>query len=691
MVRRVKRSDRRTDQSDSEAGNISEASFVPGKETDDDEEEEAVSRGGVKTEIDPEYLQSLPAGWSYKNLQVGLGNIIKRFISPGGKEFTSRIEAVRSLSEKPGGEAEAAQLRSGLKADGWIVHPLLPPGWLAKSVCSTGSVLKFLTAHNKLLVGKKKVLKYLEESEKYDNFTRENVEKFTSLFLNTRRVTSQGDEWLKDESLPEGWKYKNQGGKGADLARILSPSGELFPSRQRALVHMIQNGFSEPEVRKMRSSLMFDGWLESSLLPRDWSYRKCKTGRNEYNFLSPGGEIFKTQRSLVDHYTAHYTEEDVANIDLLFEEIKSKWVSTKHAWNLADPSVPPGWKIRYFVMTKGGKDHLRFSLMTPCGLVFQTRLKAVQHLVQNKAEVEVGPLLDCLIHEGWRTSSRLPQGWRVKAGHFFTSEGFVLSLKSAVSHMESRPDKYSQEDLDNILLLAKSSRAEVERRKLVWRSHPSVPAGWQYRARLHHNNTREYFLTPAGQEISGRVAAIQWLVQQGGEVGDTEVKTLISGLSSVGWRDASDLLPPGWWSREKEARPDSFKFLSPDCREFSSLTLVYHHLRANGCPGQILNNIKKKLNIKNLLSNRKQKGKKERQSYAWKEEPELLPPGWKFGEKELRYGGRKVFYLSDSGIHLKSAALAYQLMKAENVELKYLSFIEDKLEAEGWTGERYYI
>ena len=89
-----------------------------------------------------------------------------------------------------------------------------------------------------------------------------------------------------------------------------------------------------------------------------------------------------------------------------------------------------------------------------------------------------------------------------------------------------------------------------------------------------------------------------------------------------------------------------------------------------------------------MLSNRKTKGKKERQSYTWKVEPDLLPPGWKFAEKELRHGGaKKVFYLSDSGIHLKSAALVYQLMKAENVELKYFSFIEDKLREEGWTGE----
>ena len=683
----------KTDQSESDKENINHASFDEDAEKVSDEEEEEEEKKGlqVKTEIDPEYLRSLPAGWSYRNVQVGLGNIIKRFISPAGKEFTSRIEAVRSLSETAGAEVEAAQLRSGLSVDGWMSHPLLPSGWLAKPVCSTGTVFKFLTGQNQLLVGKKKVLKHLEGNEDYDNLTSENVEKFLSLYLNMRRVTSHGDEWLKDESLPQGWRYKKQGGTGADLARILSPSGEIFPSRQKALLHMIQNKFSEPEVRKMRSSLMFDGWLESELLPQDWSYRKCKTGRNEYNFLSPQGEIFRSQRSLVDYYRSHYTEQDVRNIDVLFEEIKSKWVNTKHAWKVDDPSVPPGWKIRYFVMTKAGKEHRRFSLMTPGGLVFQSRVKAVQHFVQNKSgegqEGQVGPLLDCLSHEGWETNSSLPENWRVKGSLFFTSEGLVLSLKSAVSHMESLTDKYSRDDLDNILRLAKNSRAEAERRKIVWQRDPGVPEGWQFRSRHHNNNTREYFLTPAGLELVGRTSAIQWLLQQGKSPAHPEVQTLIAGLPSAGWEAASDLLPSGWWRKEKTAKPGSFKFLSPDCKEFSSLSFVYHHLRANGCPGRILNNIKKKLNIRNLLSNRKV-DKKERISYRWREEPGLLPPGWKLAEKELRYGSRKVFYLSDSGILLKSAALAYQLMKAENVELKYLSFIEDKLAEEGWTGRK---
>ena len=58
----------------------------------------------------------------------------------------------------------------------------------------------------------------------------------------------------------------------------------------------------------------------------DWRYRKSKSGRNEHDFLSPEGEIFKSRKNLVDHFQASnkYTEEDVKNIDLLFEEMNGE-------------------------------------------------------------------------------------------------------------------------------------------------------------------------------------------------------------------------------------------------------------------------------------------------------------------------------------------------------------------------------
>ena len=40
----------------------------------------------------------------------------------------------------------------------------------------------------------------------------------------------------------------------------------------------------------MRASLSNEGWKESPLLPPLWRFRKCKTGRNEYSFLTAAEE-----------------------------------------------------------------------------------------------------------------------------------------------------------------------------------------------------------------------------------------------------------------------------------------------------------------------------------------------------------------------------------------------------------------
>ena len=652
-----------------------------------------------KFEIDPEYLSSLPPGWSYKNIEAGHGSLIKHFICPGGREYQSRIEAVRSLSQQADRQEEAALLRAGLRADGWISHPLLPLGWFAKPVLKSGAStsLKFLSDKNEVFPSKRRAMRYLEDSQ--DNFAAENIEKFQGIYLNMRRTCNQED-WAQDDCLPEGWRHRTRTG---DVARILSPSGEMFSSRYKALQYMVCNGFSVADVSKMRSSLVFDGWLEASdLLPPHWRYRKSKSGRNEHDFLSPHGEIFKSKKSLVDYFlkSPDYTEEDINKMAPLFEEMKSKWVTARHQWEVGDPSVPPGWKVRHLSVCKGGKTLSRLSLLSPAGLMFKSRLKAVQHLLHTKSEsaedgedgedIEDRALLDCLAHEGWHSSALLPHRWRVKTSRekaplFFSPDGSVLSLKAAVSHMESCGEKYSREDLDNILRLSRDCREQLQREKIVWGSHPSVPAGWQYRSLQHNNSTREYFLTPHGVQMVGRVNTIQTLLERGRALAEPEVQTLLSGLPCAGWQDAASLLPPGWWTKEKEARPGSLKYLSPDCREFPSLTSVFHHLKANDCPSYILNNIKKKLNVINILSNRKV-DKKERRTYKW-QEADFLPTGWKFAEKELRYCGNKVWYLSDSGILLKSAALAFQLMKAENVEWKYLAAMEDTLREEGWQGE----
>ena len=125
----------------------------------------------------------------------------------------------------------------------------------------------------------------------------------------------------------------------------MSPNGEVFSSRVKALIFMMKYNYNTDDINMMRNSLEVEGWMSSGWLPDNWRYRKCKTDRNEYQFLSPEGEIVNSRRHLVELMSSKpelYSEQDVANIDQLVEEIKARWVTSKHEWIRDDPSVPPG-------------------------------------------------------------------------------------------------------------------------------------------------------------------------------------------------------------------------------------------------------------------------------------------------------------------------------------------------------------
>ena len=331
----------------------------------------------------------------------------------------------------------------GLIADGWITNPLLPGGWFAKPVCKTGNgnnSLRFLTDKNEWFIGIRKAIKLINNSEEYTGLNLDNLHTFFGEYSSFNRGTDEN--WMDgDEYLPEGWRYKICHDTNGDYARVLSPNGESFSSKSKALAYMVKNGHDEASIKKMISALVYDGWVESSFLPRDWRYRKCKSGRNEYNFLSPEGEMFPSRKTLVAYMRSNdkYSEEDISNIDALKGEIRAKWINAKHDWIDDDETVPPGWKIRYFEGVKANKKpRKRCYILSPSGAIFQSRAKALQFMIQNShPEDQISCMRSQLERESWGCHPMLPENWRIKRKYklFFTSEGLILSLKNALSHM----------------------------------------------------------------------------------------------------------------------------------------------------------------------------------------------------------------------------------------------------------------
>jgi len=658
-----------------------------------------------ETDIDDEeYAKSLPPGWIAKNVKVGFGSIIKHFIDITGRRFVSRIDAIRTLSKLGDHQEDVDTLRSGLVADGWIFHPLLPEGWFAKPVSKSASgnnSLRFLTDKNEWFIGIKKAVRLLNSSEEYTSLHLENLHSFFGEYANFKRETDES--WLDgEEYLPDGWRYKIVHGPNGDYARVLSPNGESFPSKSKALAYMVKNNYDEVAIKKMISALAYDGWVESSFLPAEWRYRKCKTGRNEYNFLSPEGEMFPSRKAVVAFMQSSdkYSEDDINNLDALREEIRAKWAHNKHDWIENDETIPQGWKIRYFDGVKANKKpRKRCYILSPSGATFQSRLKALQFMIQNcHPEDQVAFMRSQLEKEGWASHPILPENWRIKRklnekGHlFFSSEGLILNLKSALSHMEQSSDKYTAEDSDGLVFVAKGFTEQLAKQNYEWLENETVPEGWKVRKVSFGLFGREYFLTPGGAQIRGRVKTIQFLLKQGYSLTDPDVKILRNGLGAAGWVEDRGIIPPGWMKKEvmKKSSPASkqtnkYKFISPDCKEFHSLAPVYHYMRANNFPSQDVNRVKEHLDVKSMLSNKRmpRKGNVDRSTYKW-HQAKYLPPGWKVAVKKLRYGQNKQFFLSPNGLLIQKAVLAFQVMVDEGVDNYYLGQMYQQLSKEGW-------
>ena len=167
--------------------------------------------GGVDV-LSEDYFKSLPPGWWVKEVQVGMGSVVKKFVDSRGKEFMGRIAAVRKLV-RSGRTEEAQILRAGLSSDGWIQPPLLPAGWWVKpdQVTNNQTRFRFLTETNKWFVGVRKAVAELSSGR----YTLEEVENLHSMleeFASKSRMVST--VWKPGgEDLPEGWRFKRCAGK----------------------------------------------------------------------------------------------------------------------------------------------------------------------------------------------------------------------------------------------------------------------------------------------------------------------------------------------------------------------------------------------------------------------------------------------------------------------------------------------
>ena len=134
-----------------------------------------------------------------------------KLLSPGGKIMSSRTSALRHMLANNYSKRAVDTMRAGLVRDGYRPSPLLPEGWMVRSL--TDGKVAFLTPDYEGLKSVKQVIEYMRER----NLAEEVVEAVTENFIKKRGGGTKGagtrKKKAKQEQEPKKKKNNKKGSK----------------------------------------------------------------------------------------------------------------------------------------------------------------------------------------------------------------------------------------------------------------------------------------------------------------------------------------------------------------------------------------------------------------------------------------------------------------------------------------------
>ena len=121
----------------------------------------------------------------------------------------------------------------------------------------------------------------------------------------------------------------------------------------------------------------------------------------------------------------------------------SSWLESKEDWVSGDPSLPAGWRLRHVEGIRLGRTRTKCYILSPEGVTFQTRVKALRHLLAQEPVVkeEVERMREVLETEGWTQHPLLPNSeWRVrqhekKPLQLLSPAAQVMGLSAALAYL----------------------------------------------------------------------------------------------------------------------------------------------------------------------------------------------------------------------------------------------------------------
>ena len=187
------------------------------------------------------------------------------------------------------------------------------------------------------------------------------------------------------QKTPPGWRIRVCG----KHRYVVSPSGQQFLSKRRALVFMVQEGHPEEHVALMRDCMAEDGWKTSDLLPHDCRYKTAHQGRDT-SFLMPEGKVQRNRRAGLEYMVKEEFEQ---------EEVEEMRPMLRHEGCQAGEHLPDNWFVRE--LRRSSKHYSSLEFATDRG----------EHLKSTKAAIELVQRSGA-DPEGLARLRRLPRGDR---------------------------------------------------------------------------------------------------------------------------------------------------------------------------------------------------------------------------------------------------------------------------------------
>ena len=325
---------------------------------------------------------TVPAGWKVRIVE---GKTTKTFfLSEDGNQFACRRSALQHMIKEEAPSEQVELMRVCLIHEGWDDDKHLPVGWkVRKSEGSTNGQFDvnyyYLSSDGTMFHSTRAVINYMKKRpEEYSEADIQQIK--TRLQNETRKNRPQKYDWIEEENLPTGWKYRTiiKGGIRTDF--ILTAEGGQHQSRRAAIENMIKENFDPHAIFKMWSTLDVEGWVtDDDRLPKGWRIRsKDRLKDNwQFYFLSPQMEIFKSNKSVLDYITAQsetYSSEDYEKVKIWIEEEQRERRGNNYTWD-EDASLPQNWKMRTVVTNS---NNIREFFLHPNGDHISGRKKAIE-------------------------------------------------------------------------------------------------------------------------------------------------------------------------------------------------------------------------------------------------------------------------------------------------------------------------